>query len=188
MDRSACLINVASGWAKRVHHLPPPPLPFSHEGRHSQKSTVHGGHTFNKFTIHGGQTPKASTVHDRQTFLKHTVHIQQIHVTQPSRHPTNPGCTVGSNTFEALRQLKALCRLACLRPALACRDGNPLHAVGMSDSEMEAPWNLVDRNYDASEFFLWRARCSCTMRHVRAGRPPRPTSRTVTHGWHCDIG
>ena len=35
---------------------------------------------------------------------------------------------------------------------------------------------------------LWRQSCSSIMRHVRAGRPPRPTSRTVTHGWHCGFG
>ena len=101
---------------------------------------------------------------------------------------------VGRYTFEALRQLNTItallaafaCLLACVR-ALACRGWGPLRAVGMTDSgqfrsEMEASWDLVDRKYDAPEIFGDRAA------DVRAGRPPRPSSCTVTHGWHCGFG
>ena len=60
--------------------------------------------------------------------------------------------------FEGLRQLKALCRLARLRRVLAYRNRGPLRAVGMCESgqfsrEMEASWDLVDRNCDAPEIF-----------------------------------
>ena len=163
--------------------LPSSNVPFT-EGRHSRKSRVRGA------------------THPRITVDRHPTHPRFT----AGRHPTKPRftvdrhpklrCMVGRFTFEALRPAQGDYRLACLRAGLLAASARvsglrSLRAVGMIDSgqfrpEMEASWDLVDRKYDAPEIF--GDSCSCIMRHVRAGRPPRPTSRTVTHGWHCGFG